>query len=247
MDKLKRQWLATACSVGAGVVLLGCNVPPSDEEESDKEGNRPASAEVSATEDLMREHGVLRRALSIYQECANKLAAAANSVDPDALQKTAKLFRVFGEDYHEKKLEEAHIFPAVQKAGGLTAAYVEVLSAQHQRGRELTDYVLSVTSADKFSALTAITLSKVLTSFVRMYEHHTAIEDTVIFPAWKQTMTIDQIDQIGDQFEKIEQQELGQNGYEDAVKRVGDIEASLGLADLGQFTAPAAPEIKPAK
>jgi len=28
------------------------------------------------------------------------------------------LFRSFGEDYHEKKLEEAHIFPTIKKAGG---------------------------------------------------------------------------------------------------------------------------------
>lgn len=247
MDLVRRRWLTTACSVGAGVVLLGCGVPPSDEDESEKEGGKPASGEVSAPEDLMREHGVLRRALMIYQESATKLAAIASSVDPDALQKTAKLFRVFGEDYHEQKLEEAHIFPAVQKAGGLTAAYVGVLTAQHQRGREITNYVLSVTLGNKFSAMTAETLAKALQSFVRMYEHHTAIEDTVIFPAWKQTMTIDQMDQLGDQFEQIEHRELGEDGYEDAVKRVSDIEASLGLADLGQFTAPPPPQTKETK
>jgi|SRR5947207_2241277 len=244
MDVVRRQWLAGACSVGAGVVLLGCNVPPEGEEETDKEGAKPASSEVTASEDLMREHGVLRRALLVYQESAPKLAAAAGAIDPEALQKTAKLFRVFGEDYHEQKLEEAQIFPAVQKAGGLTAAYVGVLIAQHQRGRELTDYILSVTQGDKFSAITAETLARVMQSLVRMYEHHAAIEDTVIFPAWKQTLNIDQMDQLAEKFEQIEHQELGQNGYEDAVKRISDIEASLGLADLGQFTAPPPPEVK---
>jgi hemerythrin-like domain-containing protein len=247
MDTLRRRLLTTACTAGAGLVLVGCNLPPEGEEETDKEGSKPAASEVSAVEDLMREHGVLRRALMVYRETATKLQAIAKSVEPEALQKTAKLFRVFGEDYHEQKLEEAHIFPAVQKAGGLTAAYVGVLTAQHQRGRELTDYILSVTTSDKFSALTAITLAKVLDSFVRMYDHHTAIEDTIIFPAWKQTMTVDQMDQLGEQFEDIEHKELGENGYEDAVKRISDIEASLGFADLGEFTAPAAPPIPAAK
>jgi hemerythrin-like domain-containing protein len=249
MDLVRRQLLTAACSLGAGVVLLGCNVPPAEEaeEETDKDVSRPASTEVTAPEDLMREHGVLRRALMVYQESAVKLNAAANAIDPEALQKTAKLFRVFGEDYHEQKLEEAHIFPAVQKAGGLTAAYVGVLTAQHQRGRELTDYILTVTAGDKFSAITAQTLARVLESFVRMYDHHAAIEDTVIFPAWKKTLTIEQMDQLAEKFEVIEQKELGQNGYEDAVKRISDIEASLGLADLGQFTAPPPPEIKETK
>ena len=250
MDLVRRQLLAAACSVGAGAVLLGCNVPPGDEEadqETDKEGAKPATVEVTAPEDLMREHGVLRRALLVYQESAIKLKAVAGAIPPEALQKTAKLFRVFGEDYHEQKLEESHIFPAVQKAGGLAAAYVGVLTAQHQRGRELTDYILSVTAADKFSAITAETLARVMESLVRMYEHHAAIEDTIVFPAWKQTMTVEQMDAMSEKFEEIEQQQFGKDGYEAAVKRISDIEASLGLADLGQFTAPPPPETKEMK
>jgi hemerythrin-like domain-containing protein len=248
MDVVRRQWLAAACSVGAGVVLTACNVPAGEgDEESDKSGNKPAGSEVSAPEDLMREHGVLRRALLVYQETAIKLHAAAGAVEPEALQKTAKLYRVFGEEYHEQKLEEAHIFPAVQKGGGLAAAYVGVLTAQHQRGREITDYILSVTSGEKFSAITAETLARAMESLVRMYEHHAAIEDTIIFPAWKQTMTLEQMDAWGEKFEEIETQQLGKDGYEAAVKRIGDIEASLGLADLGQFTAPAPPALSGAK
>lgn len=250
MDVVRRQWLAAACSVGAGVVLLGCNVPPAKEEgeeEAEKAGAKPAASEVSAPEDLMREHGVLRRALLVYQESAVKLRSSANAIAPEALQKTAKLFRVFGEEYHEQKLEEAHIFPAVQKAGGLAAAYVGVLTAQHQRGRELTDYILSVTAGEKLSASNAETLARVMESLVRMYEHHAAIEDTVVFPAWKQTLTLEQMDELSEKFEEIELQQFGKDGYEAAVKRISDIEAGLGLADLGQFTAPPPPLTKETK
>ena len=101
MDLVRRQWLAGICSVGAGVVLLGCEAAKTPEEEaSDKDAKANASTEVGATEDLMREHGVLRRALLVYQESAVKLRANAASISPDALQKTAKLFRAFGEEYH---------------------------------------------------------------------------------------------------------------------------------------------------
>jgi hemerythrin-like domain-containing protein len=251
MDVVRRQWLAAACSVGAGVVLMGCNVPPAGEsdEDSDKTGARPATSEVTAPEDLMREHGVLRRALLVYQESAVKLRSSPNAIASEALQKTAKLFRVFGEEYHERKLEEAHIFPAVQKGGGLAAAYVGVLTAQHQRGRELTDYILSVTATagEKLSAITAETLARVMESLVRMYEHHAAIEDTIVFPAWKQTVTLEQMDALSEKFEEIELQQFGKDGYEAAVKRISDIEASLGLADLGQFTAPPPPVTKETK
>ncbi len=64
----------------------------------------------------MREHGILRRALLVYQEAATRLRQDAASVPPDALEKTAQLFRVFGEDYHEKKLEEAFILPLIKKS-----------------------------------------------------------------------------------------------------------------------------------
>ena len=85
---------------------------------SAKPDENKMGGEVTASEDLMREHGVLRRALLVYSAVAIKLHANASSIAPDALQRTAKLFRAFGEEYHEKKLEEAYIFPAVKKVGG---------------------------------------------------------------------------------------------------------------------------------
>ncbi len=243
MNLVRRQWLAGICSVGAGAVLLGCEGKNPEEELSEKAGKEKASAEVTATEDLMREHGVLRRALLVYQETAVKLRTNAGSIAPDALQKTAKLFRAFGEEYHEKKLEETHIFPAVKNANGLAAAYVGVLTAQHQRGRELTDYILAVTAAAKLATGNVEPLARAMEALGRMYQHHAAIEDTIVFPAWKETMTKDQMDEISDKFEEIEKQQFGKDGYEDAVKQIGDIETTLGLADLGQFTAPAPPAL----
>ena len=248
MDLVRRQWLAGICSVGAGVALLGCEGKNPEEEASEKAGKESAGMEVTATEDLMREHGVLRRALLVYQESAVKLRADAAKISPEALQKTAKLFRAFGEEYHEKRLEETHIFPAVKSANGIAAAYLGVLIAQHDRGRQITDYILSVTNAAKLASGNVEPLAQALEALGRMYQHHAAIEDTIIFPAWKETMTKNQFDEISDKFEEIEHQQFGKDGYEDAVKQIADIETSLGLADLGQFTAPpppALPETKP--
>jgi hemerythrin-like domain-containing protein len=197
--------------------------------------------EVGAVEDLMREHGVLRRALVVYREAALRLRSHAD-VPPDALRKTATLFRAFGEDYHEKKLEEAVIFPAVKGAGGPAAALPDVLTAQHQRGRELTEDILAVTQAPKIGA-NAEALAGVLDAFARMYESHAAREDTIVFPAWKKTMTEKQLDEVGDKFEDIEKQQFGKDGFEDAVKQMTDIEGALGLSDIALVTAPAAPAI----
>ena len=120
----RRAFIRASAAIGSGLFLSACgrrdnaqSGKQTGESESKKE-EKEEGGEVTATEDLMREHGVLRRALLVYTAAANRLRANPASVPPDALQKTARLFRAFGEDYHEKKLEEPYIFPAVKKAGG---------------------------------------------------------------------------------------------------------------------------------
>ena len=181
------------------------------------------------------------RALLVYSEAAAKLRNNSSAVAPEALQKTAKLFRAFGEEYHERKLEEAYIFPAVKEAGGSAAAYAEILLAQHSRGREITGYILSVTQGAKLGSATAEQLAGALDALVRMYRAHASREDTVVFPAWKQTMTGEQLDEMNDKFEDIEHEQFGEDGFEDAVKRISEIETDLGLGDLAYFNAPAPP------
>lgn len=152
------------------------------------------------------------------------------------------MFRSFGEDYHERKLEEAHIFPAVRKAGGPAAAYVDVLVAQHNRGREITEYILAVTEKGAVGAGDAEPLARIFETFVLMYQNHAAREDTIVFPAWKETLSERQLREMGDRFEDIERQTFGKDGYEDAVKQIAQIEQTLGFVDLAQFTAPPPPK-----
>ena len=197
--------------------------------------------EVGAVEDLMREHGVLRRALLVYRESAAKLRAG-NALDPKPIQQTAQLFRAFGEDYHERKLEEANIFPALRKAESPAGGLVDLLLQQHNRGREITEYILAVAGKGAIAGNDTEALARAFETFDLMYENHTAREDTIIFPAWKETMSDRQLREMGDKFEDIERQQFGHDGFEDAVKQIAQIEQALGFADLAQFTAPPPPK-----
>jgi len=249
-NSTRRQFIRASTIVSTSLLLAGCGGGAGTNLQTKELAKSPAEAgenemggEVTATEDLMREHGVLRRALLIYSAAAIKLRSNPSVVAPEALQKTAKLFKAFGEEYHEKKLEEAFIFPAVKKVGGEAATYPDILVAQHNRGREITDYIISMTQGAKLGASDAEQLAKALEGFVLMYRTHAAREDTIIFPAWKQTMTAKQLDEMNDKFEDIEHEQFGEDGFDEAVKQISAIESSLGLADIAQFTAPPPPKV----
>ena len=192
---------------------------------------------VTANEDLMREHGVLRRILIIYREAAAKLTANVSRLDAAALAQATEIFRAFGERYHEQQLEEQHIFPILRKSGGANARLVDVLNAQHKRGREITAHVLDRTRGGSIPTADGDSLAKVLTAFARMYEAHAAREDTIIFPAFRQALGEDGYRELGEQFEDIERRMFGADGFEAAAGKVAEVEAVLGLADLGVFTA----------
>ncbi|MBV8506637.1 MAG: hypothetical protein JOZ11_12625 [Alphaproteobacteria bacterium] len=71
-----------------------------------------------------------------------------------------------------------------------------------------------------------------------MYENHPAREDTIVFPAWKDALSEHQFDQMGEEFEEIERQQFGKDGFVDAVAQIGQIEEALGYVDLARFNAP---------
>ncbi|MGE5540001.1 MAG: hemerythrin domain-containing protein [Gemmatimonas sp.] len=228
----RRAFLTRVGLTGAGAGLLLATTRCSKDEDGE---------DVGAVEGLMREHGVLRRALLVYSESAARLRGGDATLDLSALNAAANLFRSFGEDYHERQLEEAYIFPALRKSGGDAADLADVLEAQHARGREITDYILRIT-AGTLSGNDDQTLADVFDGFVAMYENHAAREDTVVFPAWKATLSKRQLADLGDTFEEIERNTFGKDGFDDAVSKIDDIEGALGFADLDSFTAPAPPQ-----
>lgn len=244
IDERRRDLLRD--SVCAGIAVITTSLLSSNTFAQNAAPSGTQEPEVTATEDLMREHGVIRRALLVYAEAAPKLRQSAASVNAAAIRQTAQLFRTFGEDYHEKMLEEQHIFPRIRKmAKPELTRYVDILISQHERGRQITDYILAVSNASRIGSANAEPLARVFEGFYLMYANHAAREDTIIFPAWKTNFTNKQLDEISDQFEEIEHKMFGKDGFEDAEQRIGGIETELGFSDLAQFTPPPPPQVKP--
>jgi hemerythrin-like domain-containing protein len=243
----RRRLIRGSAAALASLALGGC-APPPPKTLPEPEPDAMAS-DVTATEGLMREHGALRRVLLVFSGVSTNGSRNLGETTAKALHEAAVLFRDFGGNYHERKLEETYIFPDVKKAGGGAAAYVDILLAQHARGREILDYILSLTVSGAISPSKVVALNQTMQQFVRMYQHHTAWEETIVFPAWKNALRETDFDELGDKFEAIADQQFGKDSYQEVVDRIAAIELTLNLADLTQFTAPPPPADagKPAK
>ncbi len=226
----RRRFLWAAGIMPGGAWLAGGAVPTA----AGAETKSATAEEVSPTEDLMREHGLLKRVLLVYREAVRRIEARVD-LPPELLSQAARLIREFIEDYHEK-LEEDFLFPRFRKANHLVDL-VNVLAAQHQAGRRLTERTLNLCTAQTFkSASDRRQLATDLRDFIRMYEPHEAREDTVLFPALHALVTPHEYDALGDDFEKKEHELFGAEGFEKMVDRVAGIEKELGIYDLARFT-----------
>ena len=231
-DRTRRGFLHIAAISGTGLLVSGV---AGRAVAADPDKPNPAE-EVSPPEDLMREHGVLKRVMLVYDEIVRRIDAKQD-FPPDALLDAANIIRSFVEDYHEK-LEEQYLFPRFQKANKLVDL-VAVLKEQHEAGRKVTDVILQHAgggpSALKDEGARAAVTSAIR-DFNRMYAPHEAREDTVLFPAFHGIVSANEYDSLGEDFEKKENELFGRDGFEKMVDRVAGIEKRLGIYDLAQFT-----------
>src|SRR5947208_6506944 len=218
----------------SGIILGGATLAGSGVLRGREEEKQTKEIEVGPPEDLMREHGVLKRVLLIYSE-ALRCLNAKQDFPPDALATAAGIIRSFVVDYHEK-LEEDFLFPRFEKVNQLVDL-VKVLRTQHQAGRRVTDITLRFANLQslKNDAERAQLIGS-MQQFIRMYNPHEAREDTVLFPAFHNIVSPHEFDSLGEDFEKKEDELFGEGGFEKVVDKVAGIEKRLGIYDLAQFT-----------
>jgi len=257
----RRRFLCLTSGLAAGIALQA--IPPSVLAAGKKEGKEKELG-VNPIEDLMREHGVLRRVLLIYEEAISRMKGP-KELPFEIISDSAGIIRRFVENYHEK-LEEDEIFPRFKKAGKLNDL-VKVLIVQHQEGRRLTDSILKLSEPEALktakeeelpSAAKQIyggtpliwdapvvgrkgsarkpNLSSAMQQFIHMYRPHAAMEDTVLFPAFRSIVSPGEFDEMGEKFEDKEEELFGKEGFEKIVESVGEIEKKLGIHELSIFT-----------
>lgn len=193
---------------------------------------------IPPTEDLMREHGILKRVLLIYRDIIKRLEGAKPFnpllVTP-ILFDSANLIRNFIEDYHQE-LENQYIFPEFIKHNE-KVGMVRVLQEQHNVGRKITSLILQSTAKPiSYDFRERLYLAHLLSEYIRMYEPHEAREDTVLFPAFRELVSPKVFYELGEKFEEIEEKKFGKNGFKKIADQVAYLEIPLGIHELAQFT-----------
>lgn len=210
----------------AGIIgVAGALVLPACNKHKDKAESPP--------EDLMQEHGLLNRLLLIYDACHRQLSQGLD-FPAEQLFAAATIMHDFVEEYHERQ-EEQYLFPRFEKARQLTDL-VHTLREQHDRGREITSHLLSLSRGTGSLRPAADTVQPLLHSFLLMYRPHEAREDTVLFPAFRTLVSAHEYDSLGEEFERNEEKRFGKDGFATIVGRVAEIEKTLGIYELSQFT-----------
>jgi hemerythrin-like domain-containing protein len=231
----RRNFIRASAVTGTGILVA--SVAPTWAADADSAKDAASSKpeeDVSPAEDLMREHGVLKRVMLVYDEVLRRWDKKQD-VPSEILADASGMIRHFVEDYHEK-LEEDYLFPRFEKANKLTSL-VETLKAQHKAGRKVTDVVIQRANArDLKNAEERMKVAEAIRQFNRMYAPHEAREDTVLFPAFRSLVSSNEYDSLGEDFEKKENELFGDEGFEKMVDKVAGIEKKLGIFDLAQFT-----------
>lgn len=228
----ERRSVLRLSAAAAGGALVGPLAGPASAHAATETAR--AAKEVPPTEDLMREHGVLKRILLVYEDAGRRLRAG-HRLPPDALQQSAGIIRDFIEKYHEH-LEEVYIFPRLRKAGKLVNT-VQVLKTQHDKGRILTRRILAAATARGLAdPRTRNDVIAAMAAFDRMYAPHEAREDTVVFPTFRDIVPDKEFAELGERFEDEEHRRFGPAGFTGIVARVAGVEKELGIYDLNQFT-----------
>lgn len=194
-------------------------------------GAKEPEDEMSAAEDLMREHGILRRTLLVYEELIRRM----HHNEPythSQIKRAATIIKEFIEDYHEV-LEENHIFPLFENMG-MFVPLIKTLREQHVMGRTLTANIIACSELDQNDASKEKILES-MRAFATLYRAHASHEDTDLFTQVHKVLSNEEFEEIEKLFESKESSMLGDDGFTYYLEEVRGLENELNISDINEY------------
>lgn len=218
----RRNFMSLAGATGA-VVMAGCSKP-----------DQPKTDIITPVEILARHHGAIYRAVAVLEEIRGGMNARMD-LPPEMIGGTVEIIRTFVMDIHQQ-MEEKYIFP-VFDAQGKMSGLVGVLREQHAAGARLIEILRGL--CDGFSAKDLEkrrTMASAIHLLSRMCRAHAEWEDTALFPLLRSIVPPKSFAELSSVLYRTESELLGQNGFDEIIRKLNGYENILGIGDLASYT-----------
>ena len=176
---------------------------------------------VSASEDLFRDHAVIRRLLLVFSYFSRRIRHKED-YDERVLFDAAKLFGEFG-SYHADE-EEKLVFPLFRDTylQPITKGYEQ----DHVEVKALTAQLITLTKRSSYREAKAYSI---LDALVALYTAHAAHEDLSIIARLGSFISVDRTAKLVADMEQFERDRIGPKGFDQAVEMLSKIERPLGI------------------
>ncbi len=187
---------------------------------------------MSATEELIHEHTVVKRMLTIIQ-AAEGQAARRQELPADFIPRVVDFIRNFVDRCHHGK-EEDNLFPMMENRGiPKQGGPIAVMLMEHDQGRA---YVRKMDEAGKrLAGGEKGALQEAFDNglaYVQLLTQHIYKEDNILFPMADRALTPEDQKQLLSKFEEVELERIGPGGHEKYLKLVDDLESQIGISHV---------------
>lgn len=179
---------------------------------------------MRATEELVTEHGAIKRMLRIIDEVSRRLDAG-EPVATEDLEGIVEFIRVFADKCHHAK-EEGHLFPAmVQRGVPAESGPIGVMLYEHDLGREHVRAMgEALAGAARGERAAAQAFSEHARGYAGLLRDHIAKEDSILYPMAERVLDSAEDDRLFEAFERVETDVVGQGRHEEFHRMLDRLE-----------------------
>ncbi len=180
---------------------------------------------MKSVEMLMHEHRVIEHGLAGLETIADHLARG-ESVPTDKVTALLDFFRVFADECHHAKEEEA-FFPELEARGiPREGGPIGVMLHEHEEGQALQQQMRQALS-DLSDATKRQQFVDAARNYIALLRQHIWKEDNVLFQMAQQVLTDADDVKLVERFERHEQEQLGEGVHERYHQLVHELEAEF--------------------
>ena len=162
---------------------------------------------------LREEHEAMELLVSAVEGMAGRLQGQGPYPRKD-LETAITVITEFGDKCHHAKEEKA-LFPALAKASpGTGAEIARRLTSDHRAFRQIVGTMRTQVPKAETDAATRALLAKNLDTYARLLRVHIEAENTQLMPEVDRAIPPAERDKIAEEFERIEEQEVGSGVHE---------------------------------